>query len=165
VHWPSWLTRVQKGFVRGDAYTVFRVGEARFGSPICWENAFPDVFRRFVAGGANFMVSVTNEAVFGASSGPYQTLAMNVFRAVENGVTVARAATTGVSAFIDARGRILERVVDAAGNDLYVRGLLVRDVALAEGTTFYTRHGDAFAIAVSVAALLAIGVAAWKRPA
>ena len=165
VHWPGWLTRVQKGFVRGDAYTVFRVGEARFGSPICWENAFPDVFRRFVAGGANFMVSVTNEAVFGASSGPYQTVAMNVFRAVENRVTVARAATTGVSAFIDARGRILERVVDAAGNDLYVRGLLVRDVALAEGTTFYTRHGDAFAIAVAAAALLAIGVAAWKRPA
>jgi len=165
VRWPSWLTGVQKGFVRGDAYTVFHVGDARFGSPICWENAFPDVFRRFVAAGANFMVSVTNEAVFGASSGPYQTIAMNVFRAVENRVTVARAATTGVSAFIDSRGRVLERVIDASGNDLYVRGLLVRDVPLGQATTFYTRYGDAFAMAVSVAGLLAIGVAGWRRQA
>jgi len=165
VHWPSWITRVQKGFVRGDSYTVFRIGEARFGSPICWENAFPDVFRRFVANGANFMVSVTNEAVFGASSGPYQTLAMNVFRAVENRVTVARAATTGVSAFIDAKGRVLERVADAEGRELYVRGFLVRDVPLAQGTTFYTRYGDVFAVGASLAALLALGMAAWRRPA
>jgi apolipoprotein N-acyltransferase len=163
VHWPSWITRVERGFVRGDAYTVFRVGNARFGAPICWENAFPDVFRHFVAGGANFMVSVTNEAVFGASSGPYQTVAMNVFRAVENRVSIARAATTGVSGFIDANGRIAERLVDASGQDLYVRGVLVRDVPLAQGTTFYTRYGDLFAIAVSIAALLALGVAVWRE--
>lgn len=163
LHWPSWITRVESGFVRGDSYTVFHVGEARFGTPICWENAFPDLFRRFVAGGANLMVSVTNEAVFGASSGPYQTLAMSAFRAVENRVAIVRAATTGVSAYIDAKGRIVERVADAAGQDLYVRGVLVRDVPLAQETTFYTRYGDLFAIAVSVAALFALGLAAWKE--
>jgi len=154
VQWPKWLSRVERGFVRGDSYTVFHVGEARFGAPICWENAFPEVFRQFIRSGANFMVSVTNESVFGATSGPYQTLAMNVFRAVEN-----------VSAFIDSRGRVLARVTDATGRDLYVPGYLVRDVPLAQGTSFYTRHGDLFAIIVSLVALLALGLAPWRRRA
>jgi len=93
VSWPRWMTTLEKSFVPGDGYTLFNVGQASFGAPICWENVFPDVFRRFVLGGANFMVSVTNESVFGATAGPYQTLAMNAFRAVENRVAVARAAT------------------------------------------------------------------------
>jgi apolipoprotein N-acyltransferase len=163
VVWPRWISQAEKSFVRGDSYTVFEVGAARFGAPICWENAFPQVFRRFVADGANFMVSVTNESIFGASSGPYQTLAMNAFRAVENRVAVVRAATTGVSGFIDAHGRLLERVADAAGRDLNVAGFLVRDVPLARGTSFYTRHGDVFAIGVALLALLALGAAA-RRP-
>lgn len=159
VAWPRWLTRVEKGFVPGTRYTLFQVGPARFGSPICWENAFPDVFRRFVDEGANFMVSVTNEGVFGDTSGPRQTLAMNVFRAVENRVSVVRAATTGISAFIDANGAIVSRVSDAHGNDVFVPGTLVRDVPLAEAKTFYTRYGDVFAVSVAAAALLLVVLA------
>ena len=163
VRWPRWLTGVTQGFVPGDRYTVFQVGRARFGSPICWENAFPDVFRRFVAEGANFMVSVTNEGVFGDTDGPRQTLAMNVFRAVENRVAVARAATTGVSAFIDANGAIVSRVAGAHGKDLFVPGVLVWDVPLAAQTTFYTRHGDVFAVGVALAALLGVLLAPRGR--
>ena len=153
VKWPSWISAAEKGFVPGNDYTLFQVSGARFGAPICWENTFPDLFRRFVLQGADFMVSVTNENAFGATSGPYQTLAMNVFRAVENRVAVARAATTGVSAFIDSRGRIVSRIADARGADLYVAGVLVRDVPLAKERSFYTRYGDVFARAVAIAAL------------
>lgn len=159
VAWPHWLTRVEKGFVPGSRYTIFQVGAGRFGSPICWENAFPEVFRRFVADGANFMVSVTNEGVFGDTSGPRQTLAMNVFRAVENRVSVVRAATTGVSAFIDPDGAIVARVADRQGNDVFVPGYLVRDVPLAQRKTFYTRYGDFFAVTLAVAALLLVALA------
>jgi apolipoprotein N-acyltransferase len=108
--------------------------------------------RRFVLGGAQFIVSVTNEAFFGACGAPYQTLAMNIFRAVENRVAVVRASPTGISAFIGPDGAILERVHDTGGRDLFVSGVLVRDVTLASSTTFYTRHGDIFAqVAVAVA--------------
>lgn len=158
---PRWLTTLDKSFVPGDAYTLFRVSNARFGAPICWENNFPDVFRRFVLDGANFMVSVTNESVFGPTSGPHQTLAMNVFRAVENRVAIARAATTGVSAFIDPHGRIVSRVTDAAGADMFVSGVLAWDVPLSEQKTLYTRYGDAFAQAVSLAAALMLLVCVW----
>ena len=163
VAWPQWITGVQKGFVPGDRYTLFAVGPARFGSPICWENAFPDHFRRFVDEGANFMVSVTNEGVFGDTAGPRQTVAMNVFRAVENRVAVARAATTGVSAFIDAQGRIVSRIADPHGKDLFVPGFRVWDVPLAPGKTFYTRYGDVFAISAAAAALLAMLLAPAGR--
>jgi len=165
VRWPRWLTTLEKGFVPGDAYTLFTIAQARFGAPICWENSFPDVFRRFVLAGANFMVSATNEYVFGPTSGPYQTLAMNAFRAVENRVAVARAATTGISAFIDSRGRIVSRVADANGNDLYVPGVLIWDVPLSRAKSFYTLHGDLFAQLASAVSLLLVlfcGLRAWR---
>lgn len=144
IRWPRWITSLERGFVPGEGYTLFEVAGARFGAPICWENAFPDLFRRFVREGADFMASVTNEAAFGPA-GPHQALAMNVFRAVENRVTIGRAATTGVSAFIDPRGAIVERVTDGDGKDLSVAGFLVRDVPLAKRRTFYTLYGDVFA--------------------
>jgi apolipoprotein N-acyltransferase len=160
--WPRWITTLEKGFVPGDSYTLFQVAKARFGAPICWENNFPDVFRRFVLDGANFMVSVTNESVFGPTSGPHQTLAMVVFRAVENRVAVARSATTGVSAFIDPKGSIVSRVSDDNGEDLFVRGTLAWEVPLSEEKTFYTRHGDVFARAAGVAALCMLLFCLWR---
>lgn len=163
VTWPRWMTTLEKSFVAGDRYTVFHVGPGRFGTPICWENAFPDLFRRFVLAGANFMVSPTNEYVFGRTSGPRQTLAMNVFRAVENRVAVARAATTGISAFIDSRGRIVAKVADARGEDLFVSGVVTWDVPLSSEISFYTVHGDVFAQVTTVFALLALVFGAWPR--
>jgi apolipoprotein N-acyltransferase len=158
------MTRLEKSFVPGDGYKLFRVSQARFGAPICWENSFPDLFRRFVLGGANFMASVTNESAFGATAGPHQTLAMNAFRAVENRVAIARAATTGVSAFIDSRGRIVSRIKDGRGADLFVAGTLTWDVPLSRERTFYTLHGDVFAQLVAGAALLILlGCARIKR--
>jgi apolipoprotein N-acyltransferase len=161
VTWPRWMTTLEKSFVAGDGYTLFHVGRARFGAPICWENSFPDLFRRFVLAGANFMVSPTNESVFGPTAGPRQTLAMNAFRAVENRVAIARAATTGISAFIDSRGRIVAKVVDERGADLFVSGVMTWDVPLSEERSFYTLYGDVFAQAVAVLAALALVLAAW----
>jgi apolipoprotein N-acyltransferase len=159
---PRWITTLEKSFVPGDGYTLFQVANGRFGAPICWENNFPDVFRRFVLDGANFMVSVTNESVFGATAGPYQTLSMIVFRAVENRVAVARAATTGISAFIDAQGRIVSRISDGNGKDLFVHGVLTWNVPLSQEKSFYTRYGDIFAQVVSIAALLMLLFCIWQ---
>ncbi len=163
---PGWITTLKASFAAGADYTLFQIGEARFGAPICWENTFPDAFRRFVRDGANFMVSVTNEGFFGHTAGPYQTLAMNVFRAVENRVTIARAATTGVSGFISPKGEVLERVMDSEGRDLFVSGVVVRDVPLSDTKTFYTLYGDVFAhvlIAVAAASIF-VALLARRKP-
>jgi apolipoprotein N-acyltransferase len=55
------------------------------------------------------MVNITNDAWFGATSEPYEHLALAVYRAVEHRVELVRAVNTGVSAFIDAAGRVYQK--------------------------------------------------------
>jgi apolipoprotein N-acyltransferase len=128
-------------FTPGRHATVFPLEGAPFGTVICYEVIFPDLFRQFVAGGATFMANITNDAWFGDSGGPLQHLAMVPLRAVENGVAVVRAANTGVSALVLPSGEI------RATLPLGARGALRADVPLRRGGTFYTRFGDLFAYA------------------
>jgi apolipoprotein N-acyltransferase len=72
---------------------------------ICYEAIFPGYIRH-VDRRPDWMVHVTNDAWFGNFSGPWQHLALARLRAAEQGLPVLRAANTGVSAVIDARGRI-----------------------------------------------------------
>jgi apolipoprotein N-acyltransferase len=138
----EWLTFAGKlvqevgDFTPGEGYRIFVVGEKPFGAVICYEIIFPEIVRNFVARGAVFMVNLTNDAWFGRTSASLQHFSQMVFRAVENGVPVVRAANTGISGFVDDRGRILLQ------SDLFVRGYFVEDLSLGRGGTFYTRHGD-----------------------
>jgi apolipoprotein N-acyltransferase len=139
-------------FTAGQETVVFLLEEAPFGTVICYEVIFPDLFRRFVRQGARFMVNITNDAWFGDSGGPLQHLAMVPLRAVENGIAIARAANTGVSALVSPSGRIEPEL------GLFRRGYLRLSVPLRAGLTFYTRFGDVFAYlmtAVTAAALAA----------
>lgn len=145
IQWPVWLTTLKHSFAPGRDFFLFNVQGAKFGTPICWENMFSNLFRQFVKKGANIMVSVTNEEFMCRSAAPYQTLAATVFRAVENRVAIARCASTGISAFILPDGEIVERVRDSGKKDLFVKGWVVRDVPISEKKTFYTLFGDIFA--------------------
>ncbi len=146
-------------FTPGRQATVFPLEGAPFGAVICYEVIFPDLFRRFVAGGASFMANITNDAWFGDSGGPLQHLAMVPLRAVENRTAVVRAANTGVSALVLPSGAI------QATLPLGVRGTLRADVPLGRGGTFYTRFGDVFAYACAAlsGAALVGGLAAGRR--
>ena len=62
----------------------------KFGVVILLRSDLPNLVRQFAANGADFMVTVTNDAWFGPSSAPYQHFGMVVFRAVENHVAFAR---------------------------------------------------------------------------
>ena len=120
---------------------------------ICFESIFPDLVRRHVAAGAQVLVNITNDSWFGHSAGPYQHALINAMRAVENRTAVARAATSGVTLFIDPYGR------QRQATELFVPAAAVSDVAVARETTFYTRYGDLFAqgcLALSLAALISL---------
>jgi apolipoprotein N-acyltransferase len=145
---------------------LFSIADHHFGAVICWEAIFPEVFREFVKRGAVFMISATNESWFGVTAAPYQFLAMTVFRAAENRIAIARAANTGVSAFIDPYGRIAGRVRGAAGGDLFVDGVLANEVYLTQAETFYTLYGDVFAflqIAASAVLVVSCGLSPRVR--
>jgi len=128
-----------------------------FGVLICFEIIFPNLCRKFVKVGADFLVTITNDAWFGRTSAPYQHLSMVTFRAIENRVSIARAANTGISAFIDAKGEIRKR------SGLFVQEALVGQIGPKIEGTFYTQYGDIFALVSSALALLFVLLAYFKR--
>jgi apolipoprotein N-acyltransferase len=137
-------------FIPGDRTAPLRLSSSSAGVLVCFEVIFPELARQRVEEGAQVLVNLTNDAWFGMTSAPYQHLSMAVFRALENGRPLIRAANTGISAFIGPRGKILDR----AG--LFTEALLTREVRLSDGRsrTFYTRYGDLFALFLSVISLI-----------
>jgi len=122
---------------RDAAPLVFK--DARAGMLICFEIIFPSLARSVVGNGADFLVTITNDAWFGFTSAPYQHFSMAVFRAVENRRTVVRAANTGISGFIDPAGRV------GKTTSLGEKQILTGDIATLNLATFYTIAGDLFA--------------------
>ena len=129
--------RVRSVVVSPDGDGGFPVGAA-----VCYELLFPDLVRRFAADGAEMLLGMTNDAWYGKTGAPYQFLAITALRSAETGLWTARAANTGVSAFIDGTGRVREQT------PIFETALLVADVPRHPDpvrATFYVRHGDLFA--------------------
>ncbi len=83
--------------------------ETKIGTAICYESVFPYLFAGDTRGGAGVFVNITNDGWYLDTAAPYQHFIANIFRAVENRRTVARAANNGISAVIDPWGRVLAR--------------------------------------------------------
>jgi apolipoprotein N-acyltransferase len=150
-------------FLPGKDYALFNGPTGRIGVAICWESIFAEHVRQLVRRGAQLVINISNEAWFGKTAAPYQMLSMNVFRAVENNVFVVRCSNTGVSCFIDPNGRILKRVQDSNGEDLFVRGTATETVTLLNSSTFYTRHGDVLPYVCIVFSVFLVTGSFFKR--
>jgi apolipoprotein N-acyltransferase len=133
-----------------------------FGCLICFEDIFPNLARSFVRNNAGFLVNITNDAWFGKSSAAYQHAQASIFRAVENRVNVIRAANTGLSCFIDQKGRIISRVSDG-NRDLFVDGFKTQEIVISRVRTVYTIYGDVFAYICLLATILYIVKRARNR--
>jgi apolipoprotein N-acyltransferase len=143
------LTQAVGEFTPGDSPILHYFGSLSFGSPICYEIIFPELVRRFVKNGANFLVTITNDGWYGPTSAPYQHFAIAVFRSVENRRFLLRAATTGISGIIDPWGRIVQKSKFMTETFLAARVTPRRDL------TFYARHGDLFSLASLTLTLVA----------
>jgi apolipoprotein N-acyltransferase len=137
----------QGGFTPGPGPQVFRIpGLPPFSPLICYEMIFPS---EVVPPGQrpDWLLQITNDAWFGSFAGPRQHLAQARIRAIEQGLPVVRSANTGVSAAIDAHGRVTESIpLDTDGYiDIRLPGALP--------ATFYARFGDVPAMALVVLVL------------
>ena len=144
------------GYAAGPGPRLIEIPGVGLALPlICYEAVFPRDTR--VTPRPRLMLHVTNDAWFGTFAGPHQHLAQARARAIEQGLPILRAANTGVSAAIDAKGIVLGHLPLGATGHLDAR------LPAALAPTLYARTGDA-PLALGLAALLALAAFRRARP-
>lgn len=103
---------------------------------ICYESIYGEFTGDYVKKGANFLAIMTNDSWWGVTEGHKQLLSYARLRAIETRREIARAANSGISAHINAKGEIIEDTFYGDKTALYAR------VNLYDGMTFYTKAGD-----------------------
>ena len=165
-----WFTEIfpeASNFSRGSEPASFPLhstaGDFKLGPLICYEDILPSFARRVAKLGPNAFVNITNDAWFGRTAEPYQHLALAVFRAVEHRLEMVRAVNTGVSAHIDAAGRVLQATesVDPDAQPVAQPKTLLVDLAMLPGGGLYRTVGDLFGF-LSLLSLVAL--LAWRGP-
>jgi apolipoprotein N-acyltransferase len=165
VPWFTELFPEASNFSRGSVPASFplrvRAGDFKLGPLICYEDILPSFTRRVAKLGPNAFVNITNDAWFGRTAEPYQHLALAVFRSVENRLEMVRAVNTGVSAHIDAAGRVRAHTesVDPAETPNAAPSTLLVDLAMLPGGGLYRHVGDLFGFAC----LLGLLALVWRR--
>ncbi len=153
------ITAQAGNFSTGDkTFMPLDFKDHKTGVLICFEILFPHIASGFVNNGADILTTITNDAWFGQTSAPLQHFSMAVFRAVENRRSVARAANTGISGFIDPTGKILETT------PLFTDRAITREIPALTLMSFYTRYGDIFAFGAMVAFCLTFMVKGIRNP-
>lgn len=123
--------------------------EIRIATPVCFEATMPWVCRRLVGTDPSvaLMINLTNDGWFGTwTPGREHHLLSARWRSIETGVSMVRAANTGISSVFDERGRVLALGARDPITGLEVldqgAGVRVVDVPISDGRTPYTRIGD-----------------------
>jgi apolipoprotein N-acyltransferase len=146
------LVEAVSDFSPGLELTLLPIAGHQVSTAICYEVVYPDLVRRFVRDGSELLTTITNDAWFGKTSAPYQHFEQASMRAIENGRYLVRAANTGISGIVDPYGR----VVMASG--IFTPAVVVGEARFLQSATIYTRIGDVFAYASTVATLALLAV-------
>jgi apolipoprotein N-acyltransferase len=138
----------------------------RLGPVICYEDILQGFLRGVGQLHPNLLVNLTSDSWFGAETEPWEHLALAVFGSIELRVSMVRAVNSGVSAYIDPNGRLLQKTY---ADDPYLRpraedGILVTVPLMPGGGTVYTAVGNLFAYLCIAATLILVGIAAARRP-
>jgi apolipoprotein N-acyltransferase len=134
----------------------------KLGPVICYEDILQGFLRGVGQLHPNLLVNLTSDSWFGAATEPWEHLALAVFASVELRVSMVRAVNSGVSAFIDPNGRLVEKTyaTDPYRNPRSEDGLLVAAPWMPGAHTVYVAVGNLFAYLCVAATLILFGVAA-----
>jgi apolipoprotein N-acyltransferase len=125
-------------------------GKMQYGPAICYEVVYPQITRTQVKNGADVLVTITNDAWYDGTSAPAQHLWQARMRAVEGDRYMLRAGTTGISAFIDPTGQVIESI--PMGRE----GIIYAKFQARTSVTPYVRFGDWFAWTSVIVVLIAL---------
>ena len=141
------LVREVGRFTPGETVTPLPAA-VPLGVAICYEVVFPGHSSSAVRAGAEILVTLTNDGWYGFSWAPVQHFNHVRLRAAEQQRWFARAALTGISAFVDPYGRVVSRL------EVGEQGLLIADLSPMTKLTPRTRWGDWWAVLCAVAAVV-----------
>ncbi|HWC65009.1 MAG TPA: apolipoprotein N-acyltransferase, partial [Thermoanaerobaculia bacterium] len=122
-------------FSAAKSPVVLSWGRLALGPAVCYEMTYPSLPRIETRHGATLLVTISNDAWYGKAGAQEQHFAAMVLRAIENGRPYARAAITGISGIVDARGRVVARV------PADTPGIAAAEVAPSTRRTVWTRGG------------------------
>ncbi len=151
------LVREVGSFTPGESVTPLPA-VAPLGVAVCYEVVFPGHSAAEANAGAQVFVTLTNDGWYGFSWAPVQHFAHVRLRAAEQRRWFARAALTGISAFVDPYGRVHSRL--GVGE----QGLLVADLQPITELTPRARWGDWWAVLCAVGAVALFIGARAARP-
>ena len=122
-------------FSPGDQQKIFTVGDAKIAPVICFELLDDEILVQ-AAKKSNILVVQTNSATFGTSAESAQQLSITRIRAIEHSRNVASVSTTGYSAIIDYKGKVLQKTSMGTAEHVFA------DVGLIEQSSPRDRYGD-----------------------
>lgn len=131
---------------------------AKLGVNICFEDVFPDISREFTLNGAQILATITNDSWYNESAGAHQHMSHVVFRAVENRRPFMRCGSNSHTCYITPNGDISPFLRDEKNDHDFIAGAQVYELPIHDdlGTTFYTRHGDVFAMLNLLASMMCL---------
>jgi len=120
--------------------TVFTSTDGKFKVPgiICYESIYGDFCAEFVRNGANLIFIITNDGWWGNTGGHRQHFTFARLRAIETRRSVARSANTGITAFINQRGDVLQK------SEYWQPDVLKAKLKANDEYTVYVKYGDYF---------------------
>ncbi len=127
-------------FTAGSKPVVFKFKGINLAPNICYEAVFPGLVRGCVKAGGEVLINLTNDGWYLDTGAPMQHYVTNIFRAIENGRILVRAANTGISAALDFNGREIFR------SPLNERGIYFADLSVPDDLpqTFFNKFGSWF---------------------
>lgn len=134
----NYLVPFTEHYTSGREYSVLQTSQGRMAPAICFESILPSVLRRGTKQGAKFLFVSVSDASTRTSSLAMHHARLSVFRAVENGRYLVRAANTGPSMIIDPYGRVLKQ------SAFYKKGIMTGEIKLLDSLTPFTRFGFLF---------------------
>jgi apolipoprotein N-acyltransferase len=132
------------------------------GPVICYEDILQGFLRGVGQLHPNVLVNLTSDSWFGADTEPWEHLALAVFASVELRVGMVRAVNSGVSAYIDPNGRLMQKTYadDPYRHPHAEDGVMVSAPWMPGGHTVYVAVGNLFAYLCLAATLILAGAAA-----
>ena len=85
-----------------------KIARARLATPICFEDAFPDICGPFHKMGAEVFMTITDDSWSKTASAEYQHFVVAAFRAIEYRTTLVRSTNSGFTAVVDSAGKIVQ---------------------------------------------------------